>query len=174
MALFEINRTGVPVFTGVAYEALGDQRSRGFEADLLWQPNRNWKVLANYAYVDATLMNDVTGAGTAGNQINIVPPNSGRIWVSYSFDPGPLAGWSVGAGIYAASGAYVDLANVYETSGYYTIDANVSYQMKNFKGSLTAKNLTGEDYFVPYNYYGGRIAPGDARGVYAKAAWTFQ
>lgn len=174
MALFEINRTGVPVFTGVAYEALGNQRSRGFEADVLWQPNRNWKVLANYAYVDATLMNDVTGAGTAGNQINIVPPNSGRIWVSYSFDPGPLEGWSVGAGLYAASGAYVDLANVYETSGYYTIDANVSYQMKNFKASLTAKNLTGEDYFVPFNYYGGRIAPGDARGVYAKAAWTFK
>ena len=174
MALFEINRTGVPVFTGMASESIGEQRSRGFEADVLWQPNRNWKVLANYAYVDATLMNDIAGVGTAGNQINIVPPNSGRLWVHYSFDPGPLEGWSVGAGLYAASGAYVDLANVYETSSYYTIDASVSYQRQNFKASLTAKNLTGEDYFVPFNYYGGRIAPGDARGVYAKAAWTFQ
>ena len=103
-----------------------------------------------------------------------MPPNSGRVWVSYSFDPGPLEGWSVGVGLYAASGAYVDLANVYETSAYYTIDANVSYQMKNFKGSLTAKNLTGEDYYVPYNYYGGRIAPGDARGFYAKARLDVQ
>ncbi|MFG1377468.1 TonB-dependent siderophore receptor [Xanthobacter autotrophicus] len=174
MALFEINRTGVPVFTGIASEAIGVQRSRGFETDLLWQPNSNWQVLASYAYVDAIVVDAIPGVADAGNQLNMVPPNSGRLWVNYKFDPGPLKGWSVGAGIYAASGAYVDLANEYETSSYFTIDAKIAYEKDNFKAQITAKNLTGEDYFVPYNYYGGRIAPGDARSVYGKVAWTFQ
>ncbi|MEP9349424.1 TonB-dependent siderophore receptor [Xanthobacter sp. KR7-225] len=174
MAVFEINRTGVPVFTGLASEAIGEQRSRGFEADLLWQPNANWQVLANYAYVDAVLVNDIPGVAPAGSQLNIVPPNSGRLWVNYKFDPAVAKGWSVGAGLYAASGAYVDLANLYETSAYFTIDAKIAYETENFKAQLTAKNLTGEDYFVPYNYYGGRVAPGEARGVYGKVAWTFR
>lgn len=174
MALFEINRTGVPVFTGIASEAIGVQRSSGFETDLLWQPDSNWQVLASYAYVDATVVDAIPGVAAAGNQLNMVPPNSGRLWVNYKFDPGPLKGWSVGAGIYAASGAYVDLANEYETSSYFTIDAKIAYEKDNFKAQVTAKNLTGEDYFVPYNYYGGRIAPGDARSIYGKVAWTFQ
>lgn len=174
MALFQINRTGVPVFTGIASEAIGVQRSQGFEADILWQPDRNWQVLASYAYVDAIVVNAIPGVAAAGNQLNIVPPNSGRLWVNYKFDASVAEGWSVGAGIYAASGAYVDLANVYETPAYFTIDAKIAYEVDKFKASITAKNLTGEDYFVPYNYYGGRVAPGDARGVYGKVAWTFK
>lgn len=174
MAIFEINRTGVPVAVGLYAEPIGEQRSRGFEVDVLWQPNRNWQVLANYSYIDAVLLNDIPGVGEAGNQLNIVPPNSGRLWVNYTFDPGPLHGWSIGAGVYAASGAYVDLANMYETDGYFTVDANISYKKDNFSASLTAKNITGEEYYVPYNYYGGRIAPGEARGIFGKVAWTFK
>ncbi|PNG27576.1 TonB-dependent siderophore receptor [Methylocella silvestris] len=172
-AVFDINRTGVPVFTGVAYEGIGKQRSRGVETDLLWQPDSHWKVLANYSYINAILLNDIPGTAPAGSTLNIVPPHSGRLWVNYSFD-GPLQGWSLGAGVYAASGAYVDLANLYRTNAYFTVDATLSYQKDNFAASVTVKNLTGEQYYVPYNYYGGRVATGDARGVYGKVSWKFK
>lgn len=173
-AVFEINRSGVPVVTtGFLSEAIGEQRSRGYEVDVLWQLTENWQLLANYTHVDAVLTKNVSATAIAGNQLNIVPPESGRVWANYKFGPGPLRGWSVGAGVYAASGAFVDLANLYHTSSYFTIDSKIAYENERFSASITAKNLTGEHYFLPYVYYGGRVAPGDARAVYGKLAVKF-
>lgn len=166
-ALFEINRSGVPV--GFPAVANGEQRSRGFDTDLTWQASDNWFVLANYAHIDAEYLN-ASGGGSPGNQLNIVPPDSGRLWVSYKFTTPGWRGLSAGAGVYAASGAYVDPANVYETSGYYTVDAKIGYDDEDISASLAVKNLTDRDYFAPYNYFGGRIAPGEPLSVYGTFA----
>jgi iron complex outermembrane receptor protein len=167
-ALFEINRSGVPVFTGIASEAIGEQRSRGFDIDLAWAPTANWFFITNYAHIDAELTKDA-GGGLAGNQLNLIPPDSGRFWASCRFD-GTLQGWSVGAGLYAASAAFVDSANVYETDGYVTVDAKIAYDDERYSAALAIKNLTNEKYFVPFNYYGGRVAPGEDIAVYATFA----
>lgn len=172
-AVFKIDRTGVPIAVGLTSVPEGEQRSRGFDMDLLWQPDRQWQVLANYAHIDATLVNAVPGVAAAGNQLNIVPANSGRLWVNYRFDSEALAGWRIGAGVYAASGAYVDLANDFKTSGYYTADASIGYASRYFDISVTVRNLTGQDYYQPFNYYGGRVAPGDERSVLANLAFKF-
>jgi iron complex outermembrane receptor protein len=172
-ALFQIDRTGVPVSVGLTSVADGEQRSRGFDTDILWQPDRNWQVLANYAYVDATLTKAVPGVAPAGNQLNIVPPNSGRLWVNYRFGPGTLAGWRIGAGVYAASSAYIDLANTFKTEGYYTADATVGYESRYFDASVTVRNLTGQNYYTPFLYFGGRVAPGDERSVLARVTLKF-
>lgn len=166
-AFFELNRTGVPV--GFPAVANGEQRSRGFDIDMTWQADDNWFVLANYAHVEAELTKDA-GGGVAGNQLNTVSPDSGRLWVSYRFTRPGYRGLSAGAGIYAASGAYVDLANVYETDGYYTVDAKVGYDDEDIAASIAVKNLTNETYFVPYTYLGGRVAPGEELAVYGSFA----
>jgi len=172
-AIFQIDRTAVPVFTGIASEAIGEQRSRGFDTDVLWQPNRNWQFLANYAHIDATFTKTIPGVALAGNHLNIVPQNSGRFWANYKFNPGPLGGWRVGAGVYAASGAYVDNANTFKTEGYYTVDSTIAYETKHFDASFSVKNLTGQNYYVPYSYFGGRVAPIDDTTFYAKVAFKF-
>jgi iron complex outermembrane receptor protein len=104
--------------------------------------------------------------------LNIVPPDSGRLWANYKFD-GPWRGWSAGAGVYAASGAYVDPANLYKTAGFATVDAKIAYEHEHFAASVDVKNLLGAHYLVPFNYYGGRVAPGDERAVYGKVAVKF-
>lgn len=167
-AVFEINRSGVPIFTGIASEAIGEQRSRGFDIDLAWVPTPNWFFLANYAHIDAELTADA-GGGLAGNQLNLIPPDSGRFWASYRFD-GAWQGWSLGAGLYAVSDTIVDAANVYETNGYVTVDAKIAYNDEMYSAALAVKNLTNEKYFVPFNYYGGRVAPGEDIAVYATFA----
>lgn len=167
-AVFEINRSGVPVFTGFASEPIGEQRSRGFDIDLAWSPSPNWFFLANYAHIDAEFTANA-GGGLTGNRLNIVPPDSGRFWGIYRFD-GSLQGFSVGGGFYAASDAFVDAANVYETGGYVIFDAKVAYEDDTYAASLAIKNLTGEKYFVPYSYFGGRVAPGEDLAVYATFA----
>ena len=112
LAAFEINRQNVPVgdptSPGLSI-ADGQQQSRGYEADLLWQPTRNWQFLGSYAHIDAELTKTiVTTATTAGNKLDAVPEDSGRLWANYKFE-GPLQGWSVGAGVYLASSQFVDL-----------------------------------------------------------------
>jgi iron complex outermembrane receptor protein len=75
--------------------------------------------------------------------------------------------------MYAASGAYVDLANTFKTSGYYTADATIAYESRHFDVSVTARNLTQQSYYVPFVYYGGRVAPGDERSVFVNIALKF-
>ena len=84
----------------------------------------------------------------AGNHPSGVPEDSGRVWVNYAFCTAALRGWSVGAGVYAASSQYVDNLNLYQTPGYFTVDAKIGYENEHFRASLNVKNLTGEKYFV--------------------------
>ena len=49
-------------------------------------------ILANFAHIEGELTDDASG-GLAGNQLNLVPPDSGRLWVSYAFDDAALKGF---------------------------------------------------------------------------------
>ncbi|NJO55712.1 MAG: TonB-dependent receptor [Rhodospirillales bacterium] len=122
--------------------------------------------------MDAELVEPAAGA-PAGSKLIGVPEHSGRFWVNYLFDADVLKGWSVGAGIYAASGAPVDLANQFATGDYFTVDAKIAYENQHMKAAVHVKNLTGEDYFVPYSFFGGRVAPGDDRAVFGSLAYKF-
>jgi iron complex outermembrane receptor protein len=72
-----------------------------------------------------------------------------------------------------ASSQYIDAANLYQTPGYYTIDARIGYDSAHWAVSFNVKNLTGEKYFVPYAWLGGQVQPGDGRGFYGKVAYKF-
>ncbi len=170
-AVFDIQRQNVPALTGVGVAVLSAQESRGFETDLIWQPNEKWKFLANYGYTDVVFSNSNTGT-PKGNTVPGVPRNSGRLWANYAFD-GQFKGWNAGAGVYLASSQFVDNANLYKTPGYYTVDAKLSYETANYTASINVKNLTNEKYFVPYAWFGGQVAPGDGRSFYAKIAYKF-
>lgn len=175
IAVFDIERSNVPVTTAFG-AALSDQRSRGFETDLIWQPNSNWQILANYGYANTEFQDDfidfIGGLIPAGNKVPAVPENSGRLWVNYMFD-GNLKGWSAGAGIYAASGSYVDNANAWKTDSYFTVDAKIGYETDQFAASLNVKNLTEEEYFVPYTWLGAQVAPGADRQFYGTLVYKY-
>lgn len=172
VSYFEIDRDNVVVNRGLAGTALAKQRGRGYETDVLWQPNRNFQVLASYGYTDVEFADGLLGA-PAGNRFPLVPEHSGRVWVNYMFDQPMLKGWSVGAGIYAASSQFIDAGNLYKVDGYYTVDAKVGYENDSFRAALHIKNLTGNDYFVPYAFLGGQVAPGDDRAFYGTLAYKY-
>lgn len=170
IAVFDIQRQNVPQVVGVGVSALSAQESKGYEADLIWQPNKNLKVLASYGHTDVVFSDSNTGV-PQGNRVPGVPEDSGRVWVNYTFDWAPLRGWSAGAGVYVASSQYVDNANLYKAPGYYTVDAKIAYETAHWTASFNIKNLTGEKYFVPYQWFGGQVAPGDGRAFYGKLAY---
>ncbi|EKS40288.1 TonB-dependent siderophore receptor [Afipia clevelandensis] len=176
LAVFEIEKNNVPVATGPGISGVSRQKSRGFEADVIYQPNRNWSVLGSYGYTDAYYADAFLLGGApvaAGNKLAMVPQNSGRFWVDYKFDPGVLSGWSVGAGIYASSGQYLNAFNLWRTDGYYTLDAKIGYEKDRFRAALFVKNLTGQEYFTPYTWFGGQVAPGAPRAIYGQISYKF-
>lgn len=172
VALFDIDKTNVPASFTPTSTVFASQQARGVEADLLWQPTENWRVLASYGYVEATYAADL-GAIPAGNRLAAVPEHSGRFWVNYAFDEPMLRGWSVGAGVYASSGAYVDSANVWKTDPYFTVDAKIGYENDQFAATFNVKNLTDEFYFEPYPWFEGQVAPGADRQFYGTLVYKY-
>jgi iron complex outermembrane receptor protein len=56
---------------------VGQQRAKGAEADLAWEPIHAFSLLANYAYTEAAVTQD--NAIPIGNVLARVPRNSGRV-----------------------------------------------------------------------------------------------
>lgn len=172
LAAFEVKRANVPVTFGFASVQTGEQRSRGFEADAVYQPNANWSFLGSYAHTDTTVLKDTTAA-LVGQTLPGVPRNSGRLWANYRITTGDLKGLSFGAGVYAASGVKIELGAPWKTASYATLDAKIAYERNNWKFSLHAKNLTDAKYFTRLEYFSGRVVPGAGRGFYATASAKF-
>lgn len=175
VSVFDIKRTNVPITAGFGIVDVSAQRSRGFEADVIWQPTSAWKFLAAYGHTDVVFSDSKTTFNglpvLAGNKVPNVPEHSGRLWVDYSFES--LKGLSAGAGIYAAAGQYVDPLNVYRTQSYFTVDSKIAYDAGSWKAALNVKNLTGEHYYVPYAWFGGQVAPGAPREFFGTLTYRF-
>ncbi|MBR2536478.1 MAG: TonB-dependent siderophore receptor [Hyphomicrobium sp.] len=172
VAIFDIDKANVPASFTPTSTVFASQQARGVEADILWQPTESLKVLASYGYVEATYATDL-GAIPAGNRLAAVPEHSGRLWVDYAFDDPMLRGWSIGAGIYASSGAYVDGANIWKTAPYFTVDAKIGYENEQFAATFNVKNLTNEFYFEPYPWFEGQVAPGADRQFYGTLVYKY-
>lgn len=162
IALYQIDRNQVAVAASGDIQrrsvAAGQQRSRGIEADLTWQPVEAFSMLANYAHTDARFVDDKAGVA-AGSRLPLVPEDSGRIWGHYRFLTPPLDGLSIGFGVFLRSGACLSNNNRFKTSGFHSFDAAIAYETRQFKLAATVKNLTGERYFQSYDYFDGRLAP---------------
>lgn len=171
-AMFELRRRNVPTTIGFFQVQTGEQRSRGVEADLIWQPNRNWSILGSYAYVDATVVRD-GNAALVGASLVGVPRHSGRLWANYRFTEGALDGVSVGGGLYAASEQVLELGNVWRLPAFVTFDARISYQYQNWTVALVGKNLADRRYYIHYPYFSGRVAPAEGRTAYLTLSTKF-
>jgi iron complex outermembrane receptor protein len=169
-ALFHIDRTNVAV--GFPATVTGEQRSKGFDTDVTWHPSAAWDLLANYAYTDAEYVNS-TAEIPSGNKLVGVPKNTARIWANYKFQQDNLHGLSAGIGANWQSEAYVDVANTFKADSFYTVDATVAYQTPRYNLGLTIKNLTNQDYFQFYNYFGSRVAPDTGTTAFLTASFKY-
>ena len=172
---FEIERSNVAVGLGLGVAARSEQLSQGFETDVLMATHRNLKILASYAFTNVEFADDVQ-VPLGVPEGNKVPARARTLGPSLGELPlrrRRATGWSVGAGIYLASGSYVDAANLYKTDGYFTVDAKIGYETETYSAALHLKNLTDEEYFVPYTWFGGQVAPAEGRTIYGTFAYKF-
>jgi iron complex outermembrane receptor protein len=106
-------------------------------------------------------------AGVAkGNQLGMVPSQSGRLWVNHKFQLPELKGFSLGAGLYAQGEAYLSDNNQFKTPGFHSFDTTLSYEEKRYRVAASIKNLTDENYYQPYSYFAARVLPAEGTAAY--------
>jgi iron complex outermembrane receptor protein len=170
LSYFDITRRNVMnLLPGAPFLAVqtGAQRSRGFDMDLIWQPIAGLSIIGSYAHIDAFLVQDQLYP--AGNKLDRVPSDSGRVWANYKFQSGLLRNVSVGAGFYAASRQATALDNLYFTPAFITFDAKLAYEADHWSVALVGKNLANHRYFEPFPIGLGLIEPGQPLTVYVVA-----
>lgn len=167
VSLFQIARQNVvtpdPVIP-FAYIQTGEQRARGVEMDLVYEPSSTLSVLFNYAYTDAEVSKD--NALPVGDRLRAVPEHAGRLAVRYRFE-GALENLEIGGGLTYTSERELTLPNTLQVGDLVTADAQASYDLGPAQLSLSIINLLGEDGFEPYQYFGGTyVVPTQPRSAF--------
>lgn len=175
IAGYQLVRENVPTFepgnTGSQIQT-GKQRSRGAELDLIWQATPELTFLANYAYTNAKVTEDLRIP--EGDRLARIPRHSGRLAARYDFLDGPLDGLGLGFGVTAASKREVTLPNEFETDAHFVADAQLSYGLGPVTFGLSVENLTNEDHFEPYQFLGQSVVrPTQPRSVFATISASF-
>jgi len=143
----------------------GQQRARGFETDLVWEPTPAFSLLLNYAYTRAEVTRD--NAIPVGDKLPRVPKHSGRIAARYRVLSGPAQGLSFGAGITAFSARELTLPNTVSTPGYAIVDAQAAYTFGRYTITLSGVNLANRRAYAPYQYLSFPVVmPIQPRSVY--------
>lgn len=88
VSVFDIQRQNVPVQVGVGIGALSAQESKGYEADLIWQPDRNWKIWASYGHRLLGFVQRRTGRQPSLRCPDRFRPRLGRLRVRYAHSQG--------------------------------------------------------------------------------------
>ncbi len=175
IAAFRQTRNNVPLTDPFfVTRQVGQQRAQGVEADIIWEPSKNFSLLASYAYTDAKVTKDQFTLANIGERLARVPEHSGRIAVRYRFTEGTLNGFGLGLGMTAASGAHVTLPNSVKTGGYAVFDAQASYETGPFRIGVSLTNLFDRTYFAPYQYLGQPVVrPGAPRSAFVTLGVAF-
>jgi iron complex outermembrane recepter protein len=155
-----------------AFIQSGEQRARGVETDLIYEPDRALSLLLNYTYTDAAVTKD--NALPVGDQLRAVPANSGRLALRYRFQDKALKGFQFGVGLTAVSRRQLTLPNTLTVGGMALVDAQASYDFGIAELSLSVVNLFDRKVFDPYQYFGGAyVSPTQPRSAYLTIRHNF-
>ncbi len=175
IAAYRITRTNVPTpdpttfFTSIQ---TGKQRSEGVELDLIYEPSKAFSLLGSYAYTDAKVVADTVIP--KGTRLARVPEHRARIAARYRFQGGAVKGLELGAGMSAASKAFMTLPNGLTSDSYAVFDAQASYQWGPARLGLRVDNLFNNRYFLPYQYFAQDVVrPGNSRSAYLTLNFGF-
>lgn len=166
-ALYQVTRQNVltAIPNTFFYSQDGEQRARGAELDLIYEPVPALSILFNYAYSDAK----VTKATTipVGDRLRAVPKHSARLAGRYRVRDGALKGLEAGAGITIVSERELTLPNTIAIGGSTLVDAQASYNLGPVQLGVSVVNLLGSKAFAPYQYLGGAyVTPVQPRSAF--------
>lgn len=180
LAIYQLTRQNVvtadpvyPVFSVVS----GEQRSRGLEAELRWQPADGLTLDVAYSYIDAEVTED--NFFTVGAPLPNVPKHNIGAFAQYEVQEGPLAGLGATLGVTYNSKRNGDIYSTRPDGSvliwlpaYTLVDAGLSYTRDDWTAQLTVANVFDKRYWPDT---GGidRVTPGNPRNWRLTLSKTF-
>ena len=176
-AVYQLERTniGIPDANGVTQQ-VGSQRSRGFEAELIAEATGGLRFAGSYAYNDAVLTEFseriIVGVDDffrpvfdtidrSGNRPAFAPRHILNAWVSQDIANALV----VGGGARYVSDQFIAEDNDFVIDGVLTVDAMVSYALRDLLLEVNVKNLTNREY-DRRGFGDNSITPADPITVY--------
>ncbi|SPR98231.1 TonB-dependent receptor [Cupriavidus taiwanensis] len=164
ISLFRLERSNIKVAnaTNTALLPIGEQRTDGVELSGAAELGSGWRMLAGYAYLDATITK--SSAALQGKRATITPRHSGNLWVTKDLGHG----FGVGLGANLVGARYADPQNTVTLPGYVTADAMAWYRRGAFEAQLNVYNLFDKGYIVSAHGTSANLnMPGAPRSVMA-------
>lgn len=127
----------------------GDQKSKGFEIELIANPVKGLNFVAGYGYNDNRYKNDA--AGNAGKRVIWTPANVGNFWLSYKLLNGKAKGLGAGAGGNYVDVVYLDVDKKFNVPSHTTFGATLFYDQAKYRVGLKVNNISDQKY---WNFYG--------------------
>jgi iron complex outermembrane recepter protein len=144
----------------------GANKSKGIEADLVFQPTPNWQAMVSYAHNNI----DSRQTGHVKDQIALL--------TKYSFNEGPVNGLSIGLGLQYATKAFqgtVNSVDRYNPSNFY-LETFAAYKFKawgyDHRIQLNVKNLTKVPEYVGWYAKTGETVATHRYEVPTKIIWN--
>ena len=139
----------------------GEQRARGFEADIKGEIAKGLNIVVNYAYTDAKTIKD-TDASRIGLQSPGNAKNVQNTWLSYRFEHGNLKGFGISAGYQYQGGrqSWFGTTAKYDQSleDYFDTNFGISYAAKKFDVNLLLNNVLNRKLYSGYRSDDGSYA----------------
>lgn len=156
MALFDYEITNIEVsssflgsFGGFGSTVLeGTQEATGFEFELVGEILPGWNVMANYAYMDAAILNP---NNTRSTPPRTTPENSGAITTTYEFLTGPVEGLRLGA-TFKASGDYSFIEGSSNVDRFGTPPEAGAHQRFDLNGSYAPRSGPLEGFDIYFSW----------------------
>ena len=179
-SVYELTRKNVMTFESLVARLNGEEQTRGVDISATMQFIQGMNVLASYSYMDSEIVDDNSASlSNEGNTPFSVPENKARVWGSYEFQDGDLAGLGLGLGAEYVDERFGNDANTFKLPSYTIFDAAAWYYIPMGAGNKLrlqagVKNLTDKTWY-PANGSGNafRINVGDPRTVYLTARYEF-
>lgn len=176
LALFQITRRNVAASDPVDFDyviQIGRARSRGVEVELPAVLSPRWRLIANYTYLDAKVLED--SFATPGAKLVNAAEHAASLWTTYDL-AGPLKGASIGLGAQHIGKRAGNTDNSITLPGYTRVDANLAYSFDAGFGPLRAQ-LNALNLFDDFYYDSGGafipLYPGAPRTVTASLTYRF-
>ncbi|WP_319782381.1 TonB-dependent siderophore receptor [Oceanisphaera sp. IT1-181] len=149
-ALFRVDKTNARETNELTgeLELAGEQRVQGVELGLTGEITEQWKLFANYTFLDSETLASVAkpqegGRDPVGQPLGNTPRNSANLWTTYEVLPGIEVGY--GATYVGSRQVASDVAA--KLDSYWVHNAMASYQVNDaLSMQLNANNLFDEEY----------------------------
>ncbi|NUT14109.1 MAG: TonB-dependent siderophore receptor [Cupriavidus sp.] len=163
ISVFRLERSNIKVSSpNNVLIPIGEQRTDGVEVSGAAELGSGWRMLAGYAYLDATVTKSTIAL--QGKRATITPRHSGNLWVTKDLGHG----FGVGLGANLVGARFADPQNTVTLPGYVTADAMAWYRRGAFEAQLNVYNLFDKGYIVSAHGSNANLnMPGAPRSVMA-------